>query len=92
MIPVIVLSKDSMGFPRCEPLKEISRNISGLIHNPTEHMSRLNFLFTKFESSPKGQETICSKLREVYQNLNEKDRTDKNYMKFWEALGNKVAN
>lgn len=54
VIPVVVLSKDSMG-NRFVALKKISRNIAGLIHNPAEHMSKLNYLFTKFDSTSEGR-------------------------------------
>jgi hypothetical protein len=72
-------------------LKDISRNIAGLIHNPAVHMEQLSYLFTKFESSPKGQELLNSTLREVYMNLNEKDKSDQHYMRFWTAMSVKVA-
>lgn len=76
---------------RCVQLKNISRNIAGLIHNPAVHMEQLSYLFTKFESSPKGQELLNSTLREVYMNLNEKDKSDQHYMRFWTAMSVKVA-
>ena len=76
---------------RCVQLKNISRNIAGLIHNPAVHMEQLSYLFTKFESSPKGQELLNSTLREVYMNLNEKDKSDQHYMRFWKAMSVKVA-
>jgi hypothetical protein len=76
---------------RCVQLKDISRNIAGLIHNPAVHMEQLSYLFTKFESSPKGQELLNSTLREVYMNLNEKDKSDQHYMRFWTAMSVKVA-
>ena len=90
VIPIVVLSKDSMG-NRCVSLKKISRNIAGLIHNPAEHMGKLSYLFTKFDSTPAGQELLNSQLREVYMNLNEKDKSDQHYMRFWNAMANKVA-
>ena len=76
---------------RCVQLKNISRNIAGLIHNPAVHMEQLSYLFTKFESSPEGQELLNSTLREVYMNLNEKDKSDQHYMRFWKAMSVKVA-
>jgi hypothetical protein len=76
---------------RCVQLKNISRNIAGLIHNPAVHMEQLSYLFTKFESSPEGQKLLNSTLREAYMHLNEKDKSDQHYMRFWKAMSVKVA-
>jgi hypothetical protein len=90
VIPIVVLSQDSMG-NRYSSLKNISRNIAGLINNPSVHMEKLSYLFTKFESTPKGQADLNSSLREVYMNLNEKDKCDQHFMRFWNAMAVKVA-
>jgi hypothetical protein len=90
VIPIIVLSKDAMG-NRFVSLKKISRNIAGLINNPAVHMPKLSYLFTKFESTPAEQKQLNSQLEEVYMNLNEKDKTDQHFMRFWNSMACKVV-
>lgn len=64
VLPVVILSKQSLG-DRLTGLKQISRDVSSMISNPSKNMCRLQFLYTNFNTTEEIS-ILKNQLREVY--------------------------
>lgn len=89
VLPVVVLSEKTIG-ERCGGLKEISRMISGMFSSSQNYFKLFQFLFTKYKDTDQTKRDLYSSFCDAYKKLNDEEKSDKNFVAFFEELTAKM--